>query len=218
MTNIGGSVGERGKNFEADVLTIQKLLNPHVAGLGLERLKEDGDIGIRTIGAIRKYQAHVLGMTKPDGRVDVGGRTWKALTRSEAPQAARPAPRASGKARWVWDQSSGTMAWDGNVFARGYAGKGAGKNNPAMQGVRKTGPIPRGLWRMAGVTSSKGPVTIVLEPEAGTNTLDRSAFRIHGDNRRVNYTASEGCIILNRSARDRMWQSRNDSPLMEVVE
>jgi hypothetical protein len=216
MTGIIDSVGERGANKEADVLIVQQLLNAHVEALGLERLREDGDIGIRTIGAIRKYQAHVVGMAKPDGRVDVGGRTWNALAGAVAPP--RPAPRPSGKARWVWDQSSGTMAWDGNVFARGYAGKGAGKNNPAMQGVKKTGPIPRGLWRMTDVTASKGPVTIVLEPEGHTNTLGRSAFRIHGDNRQGNFSASEGCIILPKPARKEIWARRAESPLVEVVE
>lgn len=218
MVSITGSVGQGGVNKTEDVLTVQKLLNGHVTGLGLKRLKEDGLIGIDTIGAIRKYQAQIMGTAKPDGRVDVGGKTWKSLTGA---MAAAPKPAAdverSTSAKWTWDQSAGAIAWEGKVIAFGYAGKGKGKNNPDMQHVQKTGPIPRGLWRMTARINSPntGPRTIVLEPEPGTETLGRSLFRVHGDNK--THTASEGCIILGRDIRDRMWASRAEAPLIEVV-
>jgi hypothetical protein len=122
--------------------------------------------------------------------------------------------------KWTWDQSSGTLSRNGQVVGRGYAGHGAGKNNPAMQDSVKVGPIPAGLWRMVGVKDSPktGPFTIVLEPEPGTNTLGRSEFRVHGDSRKAPGTASEGCIILDRATRDKLWQSRDKAPLIEVVE
>ena len=218
MANISDSVGEGGKNNEQDVLTVQQLLNPHVGTLGLARLKEDGLIGIRTNGAIRKYQAHVVGMAEPDGRIDPNGRTWLSLTEAPAAAPARPAAQASGKAKWVWDQSAGTLAWNGDIVGSGYAGRGAGRNNPAMQGVVKTGPIPRGLWRLVSVGDSPhtGKFTIVLDPEPGTDTLGRSAFRIHGNN--AANDASEGCIILDRPNRELIWSRRGEAPLIEVVE
>lgn len=220
MPAIRDSVGQGAKNNAEDVLTIQKLLNPHVKTLGVKRLKEDGLIGINTIGAIRKYQAQIMGRKNPDGRVDVNGATWKSLQNAPAaaPQAPAPAPAApSSAAKWTWDQSAGSLAFEGQVIAFGYAGKGAGKNNPDMQHVQKTGPIPRGLWRMTARINSPntGPKTIVLEPEPGTDTKGRSLFRVHGDNK--THTASEGCIILGPDVREKLWARRAEAPLIEVV-
>lgn len=122
------------------------------------------------------------------------------------------------RVNWVWDQSAGTLWHAGTLVSRGYAGNGRGKNNPALQDVRSVGPIPRGLWRMTGVkdSSNTGPFTIVLEPEPGTDTRGRSAFRVHGDSVRNPGTASRGCIILPRAVRERMW--RSGDRLIEVVE
>jgi len=224
MAEIGGSVGQNGVNAEADVLLVQQRLNRHIEALGLARVKEDGKNGVETVGAIRKFQADRLGMKTPDGRVDAGGRTWRALDAAAGdPPEKQQAPAAAAKptktaAKWTWDQSAGSLAWEGKVIAFGYAGKGKGKNNPDMQDVRKTGPIPRGLWRMTDVKNSPntGPFTIVLVPEKGTDARGRSEFRVHGDNKTG--TASEGCIILGRPVRDRLWANRDKAPLIEVVE
>jgi hypothetical protein len=78
--SLSGSVGQGGSNIEADVVKVQLLLNAQVAKLGLPPLAVDGDAGDKTITAIRRYQEVVLGRAHPDGRVDVGGGTWKALT------------------------------------------------------------------------------------------------------------------------------------------
>lgn len=119
---------------------------------------------------------------------------------------------------WRWDQSSGELSRAGAFVSKGYAGAGRGKNNPALQAAKGVGPIPRGRWRMTGVKDSPntGPFTIVLEPEPGTDTLGRSAFRVHGDSIANPGTASHGCIILTRAARERMWASGDR--LIEVVE
>lgn len=78
--SLSGSVGEGGKNRDPDVRRVQALLNEHVAELGLPELAVDGDAGDKTIRAIRRYQQAICGIAAPDGRIDVGGRTWKALT------------------------------------------------------------------------------------------------------------------------------------------
>ncbi len=44
-----------------------------------------------------------------------------------------------------------------------------------------------------------------LAPVPGTQTFGRDGFLIHGDNRR--HDASQGCIILDRAARDRIGNS-----------
>lgn len=115
---------------------------------------------------------------------------------------------------WVWSQSAGELRRDGKVISRGYSGKGRGKNNPALQGERGIGPIPRGRWRMARVydSASVGPFAIELHALDGKvddrhEPTGRSAFRIHGDSIRAPGTASKGCIILPRAIREMLWRS-----------
>lgn len=112
---------------------------------------------------------------------------------------------------WQWDQSAGELSRDGKLVSRGYSGRGRGKNNPALQSVVGVGPIPAGKWTLASVYNSPavGPFAIVIEPCAGTDTLGRSAFRIHGDSVRFPGEASHGCIILPRKIRDQIWASRD---------
>lgn len=124
---------------------------------------------------------------------------------------------------WKWDQSAGELSHDGNFIAKGYAGRGRGLNNPALQGLRALGPLPRGKWRMVEMRNSPntGPVTIVLHAIDATPNNDthdetgRGAFRIHGDNVKGDRSASHGCIILPRWLRERMWASKDHE--IEVV-
>jgi len=109
MANISGSVGKGSTNKRPDVRTVQQLLNLHVGALGLPRLDEDGQIGTNTINAIRAYQKFVVGLSAPDGRIDVNGRTWTALSAGAA-VAAPPAPAddtagLSGDAWWLANQA-----------------------------------------------------------------------------------------------------------------
>lgn len=119
---------------------------------------------------------------------------------------------------WSWDENAGTMTGPDGVVAHGYSGAGLGKNNPDMADVVGVGPIPCGLWAMTGVEDSPntGPFTIVLEPALGTDTLGRSAFRIHGDSIVHPGEASHGCIILPRAERERIWNS-GDHELVVVA-
>lgn len=125
---------------------------------------------------------------------------------------------------WTYDQSSGRLFRDGKFFSPGYSGKGRGKNNPALQGVRGVGPIPRGKWRLVSIYDSKnvGPRTIRLHAVDATpgddrhDATGRTAFRIHGDSIRAPGTASRGCIILPRTVRVAMWSSGDHD--LEVVE
>lgn len=120
---------------------------------------------------------------------------------------------------WVWDQSAGTLSRDGKLVSRGYAGRDRGLNNPSMQGIAGIGPIPQGLWNIVGKpydSPNTGKYTLRLEPAPGTNTLGRSAFRIHGDNARLNNTASKGCIILPRKIREMIYMSKDT--ILKVVE
>lgn len=73
---ISASVGKGGKNNNADVKLVQTLLNEkNNAGLTI-----DGNCGPKTIAAISKFQKDKVGLASPDGRIDLGGKTWKALS------------------------------------------------------------------------------------------------------------------------------------------
>jgi hypothetical protein len=75
-----------------------------------------------------------------------------------------------------------------------------------MQTVPNTGPCPRGRYSIGQPEDSPhvGPYALPLTPEPGTNTFGRSAFMIHGDSIVHPGTASEGCIILLRDAREQI--------------
>ena len=72
---ISASVGKSAVNKSEDVKVIQNLLNKKGA-----TLKVDGDCGPKTIAAIEKFQKEVLNFSVPDGKVDVGGKTWQKLS------------------------------------------------------------------------------------------------------------------------------------------
>ncbi len=124
---------------------------------------------------------------------------------------------------WTWDQSAGELRRDGKLVSRGYAGNGRGKNNPALQGVRMVGPVPRGKWKIGPPYNSKntGPYTLTMTAQDGNQDdthqpTGRGAFRIHGDSARNPGTASHGCIILPRLVREAIWKSGDRE--IEVVE
>lgn len=89
--NISGSVGQGGANFQQDVRTVQTLLNKHASRIpGMTPLVVDGLIGPKTINAIKMFQKSAVGFPMPDGRVDVGGRTWQALNAAAGSPGASP--------------------------------------------------------------------------------------------------------------------------------
>jgi hypothetical protein len=68
VLSLTGSVGAGGKNNPDDVKAVQRALG----------ISDDGKCGGGTINAIKAFQT-TLGHKNPDGRVDVGGGTAKAL-------------------------------------------------------------------------------------------------------------------------------------------
>ena len=116
---------------------------------------------------------------------------------------------------WKYDQSSGKLSYNESYVGMGYSGAGACKNDPTCERKVGAGPIPRGAWRIGGYDDSKGPLTIDLEP-VGHNAHGRTLFRIHGDSIRNPGTASEGCIIMPRSIRQKIAGSADKT--LTVVE
>lgn len=101
---------------------------------------------------------------------------------------------------WRWVQSTGELFKMGDPvitpFATGYAGSGSGRNNPDLQCIRDIGPIPRGWYTLERATDRPAPLTIRLQPDAGTDMCGRSGFLIHADNKDRPGWASEGCIVI----------------------
>lgn len=119
----------------------------------------------------------------------------------------------------LYEQSTGKLRGTNSLLANAYSGNGEGLNNPALQDVHNVRPIPQGLWHMDELIEydgEKGPHVIALSPCEGTETFGRSEFRIHGDNDLMNHSASEGCIVAPRFARDRAWEE--EDKLLKVVE
>ena len=106
---------------------------------------------------------------------------------------------------YTYEQSTGILTnAQGEIVGEGYSGFGVGKNNPGWQAISDTGPIPRGTWSIGEHFDSPdhGPLAIHLAPIAGTLTMGRSGFLIHGDSLTHPGRASRGCIIMPRQTRE----------------
>src|SRR5262245_1535465 len=75
---LSGAVGIAALNRDADVRTVQHLLNI-VAPAAARPLPEDGICNAELIRSINGFQLRVLRFTHPDGRVDPLGRTLRGL-------------------------------------------------------------------------------------------------------------------------------------------
>ena len=106
---------------------------------------------------------------------------------------------------WTYVQQTGEMIDPtGKLLAVGYAGNGAGKNNPAMQDVHGVGPLPCGFYRIekAVDTVDHGPEVMWLVPDPANEMFGRGGFGLHGDSKANPGCASKGCPCLPRAARD----------------
>jgi hypothetical protein len=109
-----------------------------------------------------------------------------------------------------YSQTSGEMHdAAGKLLGTGYAGHGAGVNNPALQAIPNTGPLPQGVYSINPPvnTTTHGPYVMWLTPNLGNQMFGRSGFGIHADEianpgKRL---ASTGCIVMSNPARVAIW-------------
>ena len=80
---------------------------------------------------------------------------------------------------------------------------------PAADDLANRGPIPAGTYIAGPPISSPthGPYAIPLIPDQSNIMYMRSGFMMHGDSIEAPGTASEGCIIMPRFARERFVES-----------
>lgn len=106
---------------------------------------------------------------------------------------------------WTYKRTAHQLLHDDTLFTdQCYSGHGAGLNNPAMDDVIMTGPVPAGRYTVgkAFTHPALGPWTSRLLPMDGTDMKGRGGFCVHGDNAQHNESASEGCIVVeNRELR-----------------
>jgi RHS repeat-associated protein len=121
---------------------------------------------------------------------------------------------------WVYSQSTGRLTHvdpTGNVtnVATGYAGIGTGVNNPALQNVASTGPLPQGSYTVGpqktNVTSDghRLPASMRLIPDTSNQMFNRAGFLIHGPHANDQHNSSNGCPIFPRQVRDQIGNSND---------
>lgn len=134
-----------------------------------------------------------------------------ALGAAGTPVAAAPAPAAPAVALpdngFVYEQATGRMfertGGRNDLLATGYSGSqaGGGKNNPHAQDQHDIGPIPRGRYAIGQPVDHPTALSLPLTPDPANIMFGRDAFFIHGDAVAAPGTASHGCIILEKHAR-----------------
>jgi len=110
---------------------------------------------------------------------------------------------------WIYKQSTGETTHNNTPAGVGYAGRGEGRNNPAMQDKHDIGPCPRGIYDVENAEDDPkmGPLTMRLTPDKFNEMHGRAGMAIHGNNA-VN-DASHGCIILPRAVRQMISDSKD---------
>lgn len=116
---------------------------------------------------------------------------------------------------WVYRQSTGELFHNGEMVEKGYSGRMTNKNNPSRQQVKGLGPLPQGRYSIDGSSTSRGPLTIILNQVSG-ESYGRNEFRIHGEKiHGAPGWASAGCIIMSRPTRRRVL--RSGDTILEVI-
>ena len=107
---------------------------------------------------------------------------------------------------WVYEIPTGKLFDKTGVLkGQGYSGNGADLDNPAAENVIGHGPIPEGEWQIGKFESYPhlGELAAPLTPMLGNDMDGREGgFFMHGDNAKMNFTASDGCIVLSRPLRE----------------
>ena len=99
----------------------------------------------------------------------------------------------------------------------GYSGHGEGLNNPTMCNVHDVGPLPIGKYTIGQPREDHqvGLFAMPLTPDPTNEMFGRSAFFIHGDNKSLNHSASDGCIILANPIRRDIANSGDNELIVE---
>ena len=118
---------------------------------------------------------------------------------------------------WTYHQNTGIIT-NGTLHFTGYSGALGYVNIGNDDNIAMKGPIPKGNYSIGSPVDDPktGIYSMPLTPATTNEMYGRSEFRLHGDNKLCNHSASEGCIILFHAARVAIWESGDHE--LEVVE
>jgi hypothetical protein len=121
---------------------------------------------------------------------------------------------------WIFSIKTGILTKDNDVEVdKGYSGNLTDFNNPDDQNIKNEGPIPVGVYYIGLArfpVDNLGPLALPLTPWPTNQMYNRDDFFIHGDNQECNHTASDGCIILQRSTRQTIVDSGDQ--VLQVID
>jgi len=203
MAQLTGSVGMNGINRPADVKLVQGLLNENKSKMrGYVPLAEDGKIGPKTIATIKQFQQQVVGVRLPDGRVDVGGRTFRTLTMAPVQTAPPKMGLVILNAIRKWETTESTISEffipgaQAGELAKGYFLERPGPDT-ATSGLRLR--IPEGSYHMKWQTTTglAGVRPHLPVPWLYSGSVsDARKIYIHNGNYPRN---TDGCLLVGTS-------------------
>jgi hypothetical protein len=171
---ITGSVGKGGANSNADVRTVQELLN-QVGGT----LKVDGKIGNTTISTIKLYQES-LGQSKPDGLIEPNRGTWNALASGKGNAGGRGAVAPGGQ-RGIKAVAS-RYGYIDDPYANQNDLNGIGNNGNKLTQSKSVALSPE-LYDLLGLGYKSGAYVNVEFPNGSIKkfqTADQTARNLRG--------------------------------------
>ena len=114
---------------------------------------------------------------------------------------------------WIWKQKQGELYHGDNRIAVGYSGAPEALNDPTREQEHNVGPLPRGIYRIGEPIDVQGgdhgPFVLPLTACGSDPTYGRGGFLMHGDAIARPGTASHGCIIIPRDARQLVTDSHD---------
>jgi hypothetical protein len=181
---ISASVGTSGQNRTADVVTIQRLLLRN----GVTPGAIDGRCGPNTVRAIVQFQSRFF--SRPDGRVDPNGTTWRHLNNSASLSApaspstpANPATPVQGLTSRVPRPSRESINHGLTAVSNAYMAQTLGQ--PRESYSSDCQPMTNAALRRHVVTESVGPFRVTgLRPavnslQAALNQVQREQPAVH---------------------------------------
>lgn len=210
MPNISANVGRMGRNFPADVKTVQNLLNLNGHRMtSFQNLAVDGQMGPNTQRAIDQFQRQVMRYNTIDGRVDPGKNMIQSLNQGarNTPAPSNPsAPTTPGVIKpnvgnlnllitrfKAYDQSViGTLSVNGTQIC--YTLEEAWRNNRKGHSCVSLGTY--GAFIRYTSSKAKREWCFQLNDANG-----RTAIQIHIGNKPSH---TEGCVLVGTSYSENM--------------
>lgn len=121
---------------------------------------------------------------------------------------------------WIYEIDSGRISRAGALLAVGYSGAPGAVNDASKTNIPDVGPLPEGFYTLGTpipMEQKVGAYAIPLIPDLENQMYGRSGFFMHGDNTKMNQSASKGCIVAPLFARERVGQGIADDNRLQAI-